>query len=187
MSRLNPRRLKKSASFEQPNRTHGGASVQIGACRKVYQRSRRADAASERTLSLAILFGDFIVVTQPRYTCMRARISSLLQGPPRPRSSSSTDPGPAGEETNGKINKRGKINDRKLFRILKEKMRYVHLWIRFSTNARKYGEYSLRSLRSTCIRLYILSYISDTFGEYKHGKANEKKLLKILKESVIRL
>jgi len=80
---LNRRRLK--SRFRLSNRIVRAAprraSVQIGPCRKVYQRSRRADA--ERVLSLVILFEDFIVASQPRYTRAykraRVRIDEFLR------------------------------------------------------------------------------------------------------------
>lgn len=72
--------------------------------------------------------------------------------------------------------KREKINKKKLFEILRES---VHLLIHFSANVRKYGEYSLRSS--------LYTFLRNIFSEYKRGKINEKKLLRILKESVIRL
>jgi len=76
-TRLNRRRLK--SRFRLSNRIVRAvprrASVQIGPCRKVYQRSRRADA--ERVLSLVILFEDFIVVATAIHTRVHTQSRAL--------------------------------------------------------------------------------------------------------------
>jgi len=85
MSRLNPRRLKKSASFEQPNRTHGTSAGQackselvVKSIKETVEPTPQASALYRSRYYLEILLSsrnldthacaDLIVLTPPRAT-----------------------------------------------------------------------------------------------------------------------